>query len=66
MKNQKNDLITSYVKVDLIKHLPTKSDLLYKLQVQKEQLFKDQTLDELREFNERIYPQSPRYGILYE
>lgn len=64
MKNQKNELIRGYVKVDLIKHEPTKKDLLWQLQIQKEKLITD--LDELREFNERIYPQSPKYGLLYE
>lgn len=64
MKHRKNELISSYVKVDLIKHTPTKKDLLWLLQCQKEKLILD--LDELREFNERIYPQSPAYGKLYE
>jgi len=61
---QKNELILSYKKVDLIKHQPTKADLLWQLQTQKEKLITD--LDELREFNDRIYAQSPAYGKLYE
>ncbi len=63
--SEKNDLILSYKKVDLIKHLQTKTDLLWMLQNQKEKLFKTATLDELRDFNDRIYPQSPVYGKLY-
>lgn len=66
LSTAKNDLILSYKKVDLIKHLQTKSDLLWQLQVQKEKLFQNLPIDDLKEFNERIYPQSPRYGMLYE
>lgn len=72
MKNLKNELITSYLKVDLIKHQPTKQAQLWFLQTQKDRLFESlhpsnpkALLDELRDFNERIYPQSPRYGELY-
>ena len=62
-----NDLILAYKKVDLIKHEPTKKDLLWQLQAQKEKLLNPAThLSELREFNERIYPQSPKYGLLYD
>jgi hypothetical protein len=63
-KDAKNELIISYKKVDLIKHPDIKSDLLWNLQCQKEKIITN--LDELREFNERIYPQSPKYGLLYE
>ena len=61
----KNQLIKHYLEVDKIKHEPTRRDLLWKLQVQKEQLFKTASLDELRDFNERISPTLPRYGELY-
>lgn len=65
-KTQFNELILAYKKVDLIRHEPTKKDLLWKLQIQKEQLFKNHPIDDLKDFNERIYPQSPRYGMFYE
>jgi len=61
---KKNELILSYKKVDLIKSEPVKAQQLWHLQTQKESLIVD--LDELREFNERIYPQSQKYGLLYE
>lgn len=64
MSRLKNELIQSYVKVDLIKHIPTKTDLLFKLQTQKEKM--NMPLDELRQFNERICPMSPNYGHLYD